>query len=173
MVYNSIERGTLSQKCQFSPLFGHVKNESDSLRYEERAQMYCALFPPNPSSFSSSTFSCEFSPPQCLSSLLSIFYSLHRLTIKLLIATSSGVVFLQLFYWLFPLFHLAFLGSDHSCTGRSPLHRGFSTSCMWPAWVSFPCAPSAPKALLVPLRQLARLLHFLDSAVFPCIFAHA
>lgn len=130
-------------------------------------------FPPTLHPPPSSTFSSEFSPPQCLSSLLSVFYNLHHLTVKLLIATSSGVVFLQLFFWLFPLFHLAFLGSDHSCTGRSPLHQGFSTSCMWPAWVSFPCAPSAPKALLVPLRQLARLLHFSDSAAFSCIFARA
>jgi len=48
IVYKSIERNMLSQKCQFSPPFGHLENESDSLRCEEHAQTYWHSLSPPP-----------------------------------------------------------------------------------------------------------------------------
>lgn len=117
----------------------------------------------------SSTFCSEFLPPQGLSSLLSVFFSLRHLTPELVITTRSSLLFLQLFFFfcsfhLFPLAAWALTSpaqGGHHCTGC------FSASCMWPAWVSFLCAPSAPKAPLVPLRELAWLLHFWTVLPFP------
>lgn len=67
-------------------------------------------------------------------------------------------------FHLFPLAAWALTSpaqGGHHCTGC------FSASCMWPAWVSFLCAPSGPKAPLVPLRELAWLLHFWTVLPFP------
>lgn len=157
----------LSWKCQFFPLWTSWKWKQVFEVWRACSNVLHSLSPelffllPFPLFFS------EFSPPQGLSSLLSVFFSLHHLTVKLLITTSSAVLFVQHFFWFFPPFPLPFMGSDHSCTGWPQLHRGFSASCMWPAWVSFLCAPSAPKAPLVPLRQLVWLLHFWTVLPFP------
>lgn len=79
-----------------------------------------------------------------------VLFSLHHLTVMLLIPTSSAVLFSQFFILFFPSFPLVSIGSVQFCTGQPPLHWDLATSCMWPGWVSFLYEPSAPKTPLVP-----------------------
>lgn len=107
-------------------------------------------------SYPSCTFCSEFLLLQGLSSLLSVFFSPHRLIIKLIITISSAKLFFQLF-WFFPPFPLAFMGSGFSCIGWPPLPQGLPRSCKWPVWVFFLRTPVLQKPHLCPL---AWFVHF-------------